>query len=135
MESFLTETQIKVLKLREKGYTQEKIAKMMNTSRANISMIEKRARDNIIKAQNTIKIYNQIVAPLTIDIKKNYDILDIPKLIYKTCDKKDINVKYNTVEIIDKIYKELGGTKSRLLDKDIKILIYKNGEIDIMVNE
>lgn len=40
-DSFLTDTQIKVLKLRKKGLTQEEIAKMLGTSRANISMIEK----------------------------------------------------------------------------------------------
>ena len=100
-DSFLTDMQIKVLKLRKKGLTQEEIAKMFGTSRANISMIEKRARENIKKAYNTIKIYNQIMAPLSIEIEEGIDVLKIPDIVFEKADKEGIKVKYNTLELIE----------------------------------
>lgn len=39
----LTEKQYRILELRSKGYTQAQIAKILSTSRSNVSMLEKAA--------------------------------------------------------------------------------------------
>ncbi|XRO75959.1 Tfx family DNA-binding protein [Methanocaldococcus sp. 28A] len=131
-ESFLTDTQIKVLKLRKKGLTQEEIAKIFGTSRANISMIEKRAKENIKKAYNTIKIYNRIMAPLSIEIEEGTDVLDIPDIVFKKADEGDIKVKYNTLELIEFIKENASEfIKKRIVKKKFKIYILENGELDI----
>lgn len=131
-ESFLTETQIKVLKLRKKGLTQEEIAKMFGTSRANISMIEKRARENIKKAYNTIKIYNRIMAPISIEIKEGTDVLNIPDIVFKKADEEDIKVKYNTLELIEFIKENASEfIEKRTVKKKFKIYILENGDLDI----
>ncbi len=130
MESFLTETQIKILKLRKKGLTQEEIAKIMNTSRANISMIEKRAKENIEKAKNTLKIYNNIMAPVKITIREGTDVFDIPKLIFKKSDEGDIHVRYSSLEILELINKNVKEyIDKRIVKKSFTINILENGEI------
>ncbi len=43
MKSFLTEQQIRVLQLRAKGLKQSEIAEILGTSRANVSILERRA--------------------------------------------------------------------------------------------
>lgn len=130
MESFLTETQIKILKLRKKGLTQEEIAKLMNTSRANISMIEKRAKENIEKAKNTLKIYTDIIAPLKITIREGTDVFDIPKLIFKKSDEGDIHVRYSSLEILELINKNAKEyIDKRIVKKSFTINILENGEI------
>ncbi|ACV24561.1 Tfx family DNA-binding protein [Methanocaldococcus fervens] len=131
-ESFLTETQIKVLELRKKGLTQEEIAKMFGTSRANISMIEKRAKENVKKAYNTIKIYNRIMAPIFIEIKEGTDVLDVPDIVFKKADEEDIKVKYNTLELIEFIKENASGfIEKRTVKKKFKIYILENGDLDI----
>ncbi|WP_017980941.1 Tfx family DNA-binding protein [Methanocaldococcus villosus] len=133
MESFLTETQIKVLKLRYKGYTQEEIAKMLGTSRANVSMIEKRAKENIRKAYNTIKIYRMILAPVEIDIKEGTDVINIPNIVFSEADKKNIKVKYNTLQIIELINKKLKDyIENRKVKKGFKIYVLNNGELEVL---
>ena len=131
-DSFLTDMQIKVLKLRKKGLTQEEIAKMFGTSRANISMIGKRARENIKKAYNTIKIYNQIIAPLSIEIEEGIDVLKIPDIVFEKADKEGIKVKYNTLELIEFIKEHASEfIEKRTVKKKFKIYVLENGELDV----
>ncbi|MEM2989868.1 MAG: Tfx family DNA-binding protein, partial [Halobacteria archaeon] len=80
--SLLTEGQKKVLKLRDEGYTQREIAQILGTSRANVSIMEKRAKLNLEKARATIKEYSILVAPVRVRIKKGMDVLSVPKLIF-----------------------------------------------------
>ena len=131
-DSFLTDMQIKVLKLRKKGLTQEEIAKMFGTSRANISMIEKRARENIKKAYNTIKIYNQIMAPLSIEIEDGIDVLKIPDIVFEKADNEGIKVKYNTLELIEFIKEQASEfIEKRTVKKKFKVYVLENGELDV----
>jgi Tfx family DNA-binding protein len=130
--SFLTETQIKVLELRKNGLTQEEIAKMLGTSRANISMIEKRAKENIEKAKNTLRIYRQIFAPLVINIEKDTDALEIPKIVFKKADEKGIHIKYDTLGILEFIKKNAKTyIEKRVVKEPFNIYVLENGELDI----
>ena len=133
MESFLTDTQIKVLKLRKKGLTQEEIATMMNTSRANISMIEKRANENVEKARNTLRIYNDIMAPVKLVVKEGVDVFDIPKMVFKTSDENDIHVNYSSLEILDLIHKNAkDNIDKRIVKKPFIINILEDGELSFI---
>ncbi|WP_421077376.1 Tfx family DNA-binding protein [Methanothermococcus sp. Ax23] len=133
MESFLTDTQIKVLKLRKKGLTQEEIATMMNTSRANISMIEKRAKENVEKARNTLRIYNDIMAPVKLVVKEGVDVFDIPKMVFKTSDENDIHVNYSSLEILDLIHKNAkDNIDKRIVKKPFIINILEDGELSFI---
>ena len=133
MESFLTNTQIKVLKLRKKGLTQEEIAKLMNTSRANICMIERRARENIEKAKNTLKIYKDIISPIKLVVDKDTDVFQIPKLIYETSNKHNIHINYNSLELIDMIHNDMkNNIEKRIVKKPFVINILEDGNISFM---
>lgn len=133
MDSFLTETQIKVLKLRKKGLTQDKIADQLNTSRANISMIEKRARENVEKAKETLKIYNNIIAPLKLIIPEGTDVLDIPKQILEVSDVNDIIIPYAQLEMLELIHKSVPEClQNRVVKKSFTINILENGELSFM---
>ena len=130
MESFLTETQIKVLKLRRKGLTLEEIAKLMNTTKANICMIEKRARENIEKARNTLLIYQSIVAPLRFRVKEGTDVFQIPKMIYERCNNLGIHVRYNSLELIDLIYKHMRDRiDRRVVKRPFIVSVTEDGEV------
>jgi Tfx family DNA-binding protein len=75
-KSFLTKRQVMVLRLRQSGLTQDEIARRIKTTRANVSLIEKRARENIDRSRETLKEWESIVSPVRVIIKKGTDVIN-----------------------------------------------------------
>jgi len=100
MKSFLTEQQLKILQLRAKGLKQSEIAEILGTSRANVSILEKRAMEKIEKAKNTLLLWEQLNSKVAVEVKKGEDIFKVPGEIFKQADKVGIKVPYTTAEII-----------------------------------
>ncbi|HTX44131.1 MAG TPA: Tfx family DNA-binding protein [Methanocella sp.] len=132
-KSFLTKRQIMVLRLRQSGLTQEEIARRIKTTRANVSLIEKRARENIDRSRETLKEWESIVSPVRVAIKKGTDVIKIPELVFAEADKQGIHVKSNSLDLITRIKKEKGNVISnRTLDEDMEIDIADSGEVNIL---
>ncbi|ASJ02397.1 transcriptional regulator [Thermococcus profundus] len=100
MKSFLTDQQVRILRLRAKGLRQSEIAELLGTSRANISILEKRALEKVEKARNTLLIWEQINARLSVEVREGEDIFDVPERLFKKADELGIKVPYSTAEII-----------------------------------
>ncbi|KUH34845.1 transcriptional regulator [Thermococcus celericrescens] len=98
--SFLTEQQIKILRLRARGLKQSEIAEMLGTSRANISILERRALDKIEKARNTLLIWEQINSKISVEVRKGEDIFNVPERLFLKADELGVKVPYSTAEII-----------------------------------
>ncbi len=136
MESFLTELQRKILELRARNMTQEEIAKIMGTTKANISIIEKRARKNIEKAMNTISIWEEINSILSIHVHSGTDLFNIPDFIYREGDRMGIKVPLTTVEIISSIAERAGEVvENRVLKTPIKVFITRDNRIGVRILE
>ncbi len=56
----LTKIQLEVLRLRMTGLTQEEVATRLETTRQNISLVERRAKRNLEKAEETIAAYRKL---------------------------------------------------------------------------
>ncbi|MEM3421549.1 MAG: Tfx family DNA-binding protein [Candidatus Hadarchaeum sp.] len=129
-DTFLTESQLRVLELRMRGLTQAEIARRLNTSRANVSILERRARENIARAERTLKLFERLKAPVTITVKPGEDILQVPKKIFDAADAAKIRVKQGTAEIIARIKEEAGDRiHGRSITKNFEIALTSNGEI------
>jgi len=128
-ESFLTEKQIKVLELRAKGYTQEQIAKILGTSRVNVTILEKKAKENVEKARKTIELFESLT-PIKVTIKKDANIFDIPEMIFSEADKHGIEIIYNSTSIIGMVRRSAGDKifGNRVI-RDFEILILRSGKI------
>jgi len=98
--SFLTEQQIKILRLRAKGLKQSEIAELLGTSRANISILERRALEKIEKARNTLLIWEQINSKVSVDVRAGDDIFTVPERLFRKADELGVKVPYSTAEII-----------------------------------
>ena len=130
IESFLTKRQKWVLELRLKGYTQEKIADILKTSRANVSILEKRAYQNIKKAQNTLKEWDQLQAIVSIQIDENTDIMDIPAIIFDEADKAGIKVTENSLDVVTMIHQSIPDViQHRRTERQITAYINREGEV------
>lgn len=131
-DTFLTESQARVLELRSKGLTQSDIANKLKTSRANICILERRAKENIAKAQRTLKFAAKLQAPVVLKVKPSDDILEVPKLLFKAADAAKIRVKLSTPHIIAIIQKATSGKlHGRTVTQQFDIVITSDGEIFI----
>ena len=96
----LTEKQFRVLSLRSRGFSQSEIAHELNLSRANVSMIEGRAKKKIEKARQTLKVYNLLQTQRDVSIETGTRLLEIPMLVLKEADRAGIHLRSNMVEIL-----------------------------------
>lgn len=128
---FLTEKQLKILALRSEGLTQEEIAKKLGTSRENVTITEKRARENIEKARRTILAYERL-NPILMTIEEGTDIFNIPRKIFREADKHGIKVLHNTTSLIGMLRRKASGKiLGNKVNKTFKILILRSGKIEI----
>ncbi len=124
---------MRILELREKGLSQSEIADKMGTTRSNISAIEKNARRNIKKSENTLEIAEMLKFPVTFEIEGEGDIHDLPRKIYERGDEEDIKIKLSSPELLEKLREK---ADSALEDKEVvgkvKIGISREGGISIV---
>ncbi|CAB50205.1 Tfx family DNA-binding protein [Pyrococcus abyssi] len=130
MKTFLTEQQIKVLVLRAKGLKQSEIARILKTTRANVSILEKRALEKIEKARNTLLLWEQINSKVSVSVKAGEDIFTIPDRLFKEADKAGVKVPYSTAEIIAFLV-EHAPIEDRLAKRDFVIFLDSKNRLRI----
>ena len=121
-KTFLTEQQIKILRLRAKGLKQSEIAELLGTSRANISILERRALDKIEKARNTLLLWEQINSKISVEVMAGEDIFTVPDRLFKKADELGIKVPYSTAEIIAFLV-EHAPVEDRLAKRDFTLFL------------
>ncbi len=132
-KSFLTKRQLAVLRLRQAGLTQEEIARRIKTTRANISLIEKRARENVERSKETIREWNSVVSPVRISVPKGMDVMSVPDIVFAEADKASIHVKCDSIGLITLIKKEKGNAISnRVVVEPFEIDIANSGEVAVL---
>jgi Tfx family DNA-binding protein len=130
--SFLTERQMKVLMLRQKGRSQQEVAEIMGTTRSNISILEKRAHQNIARARNTIRQWMTVVAPISLNIPAGTDVFDIPARIFEAADQRAIQLPITSLDIIVRLRREAPKLfAKRALSQEIEIYVTEDGTIII----
>lgn len=122
-----------VLRMRQEGLTQDVIAKRIKTTRANVSLIEKRARENIDRSKETLKEWNSITSPVRLIIKAGTDVMKVPEQVFDEADKASIHVRVNSLDLLTRIKKEKGNIISnRSLTEDLEINIAESGEVTLI---
>ncbi len=129
-DSFLTPAQLRVLELRGTGYTQEEVARLIGTTRANVSITEKRAKENIEKARSTLRAF-EMLQPIVLSIPRDTDLFHVPIMIFREADKHGIKVLYNTTSLIGILRRRAEGkiTGNRVTE-GFKILILRGGGVE-----
>ena len=95
LETFLTERQIEVLKMRLCGRSQQEVADSLGTTRSNISILEKRAHQNIARAERTLQQWMMLRAPISLQARAGTDVFDLPKMIFAAADEKHMRPAHN----------------------------------------
>jgi len=129
----LTESQLKVLRLRLQGMSQEEVARRLGTTRQNISIIERRARRNLRLAEETLRAYKELIAASSVEIPPETHLVDVPRLVIDAADEAGVKLRANFTRIYDEIRFKAGdcvrGVKTL---KPLRILILRDGDIEVI---
>ncbi|NMC09735.1 MAG: Tfx family DNA-binding protein [Methanothrix sp.] len=132
--SLLTERQLKVLRLRLQGLSQADVAEMLGTTRSNVSILEKRARQNIARAERTLQQWMMIRAPISLQVKAGTDVFDLPGKIFEAADRRSLRLPVTSMDIIVQLRRKAPRIfKKRALERDAEIFVTEDGEILVQV--
>ena len=128
----LTEEQLIVLGLRLEGLKQEEIARRLGTSRQNVSLIERRARGNISKAELTLKAYRRLETAATVELKPGTHLVDVPRMLVDAADKVGVKIRVDFALVYKELRYEAGSSIQRTrVIKPILLHILRDGKIDV----
>jgi Tfx family DNA-binding protein len=131
-ELVLTHRQATVLALRANEVRQRDIAELFDTSRANISNIERDARNNVEKARKTVAFAESLTAPVHIDIQSGTEIYDIPPIVYDACDEVGVEVNYGASNLLQLISQTIGSAiEDEVVRTAIRIDVSKDGTVHL----
>lgn len=130
---FLTRRQATVLAMRERGLDQGAIADHLSCSRANVSNIERSARENIEKARATLSVAEILTAPVRVELPVGLPLHEAPERIYEACDEVDLKVNYGAPELIRKLTATApdADQQGRLSD-DLVVSVTSTGEVHVL---
>ncbi len=129
-QGLLTGRQREVLRYRKQGLTQQQIADIIHTSKANVCTIEKAAYDNIEKAKETLEFLYTLDATHLCTIKIGTDLFDAVGEIYGEAEKLRIKVRYDSINLINRLKEANPGKfKGRFVREDVEVYINEDGEL------
>jgi len=129
---FLTEEQLKILQLRLGGMTQEEVAKKLNTSRQNVSLIERRALKNISKAELTLKAYRRLRTAATVKLSVGTHLVDVPRMLIDAGDMAGVKIRVSFPLVYKSLRDEAGDSiQGTRVVKPILLHILSDGRIDV----
>ena len=126
----LTRTQFLVLKERGLGHTQLETADHLGTTRANVSMLEHRARRNLERARATLEAYESTISAHSITVYKGTKLRDLPMTVIEAGDRYKIHLKANLIDLI-RVAKSLDkpSAKTGTLSRNVVFTIMQNGKV------
>ena len=129
-QGLLTGRQREVLRYRKQGLTQQQIADIIHTSKANVCTIEKAAYENIEKAKETLEFLYTLDATHLCTIKVGTDLFDAVGVIYGEAEKLRIKVRYDSINLINRLKEANPGKfKGRFVREDVDVYINEDGEL------
>ncbi len=133
-KGLLTVKQYHVLDLRSRGYSQLEVAHLLSMSRASVSMLEKRARKQIERARQTMKVYElSQKRQHKVKIKTGTRVQQIPMNVLQEADRFQIHLQPSMVEILKMVGKEREDSlKDGRTIKEISFAFNERGKLSLL---
>ncbi len=126
----LTERQKEVLRHRRQGLTQQQIADIIGTSKANVCTIEKSAIENVRRARETLQFMYTLDARFLCVIPPGADLLAVPETIFHEASDRGVKVRYDTIGLINRLRESIPEhVQARFVKDDIRVYLNDDGEI------
>jgi hypothetical protein len=130
--TILTDRQVQVLEYREAGETQREIAERLGTTDANVSAIERAARDNVEKARRTLELARTIRSPARFTADAGTLFEDLVERVYDRGDETGTKVAYTRPELYAHLYEELEAhTDGNRLRRAVEVGLTREGEVEV----
>jgi len=118
--------------MRNQGLSQQAVADLLGTTRSNVSILEKRAHQNIARAKRTVQQWMMIRAPIYLFAMRGTDIFEIPRMIFAAADEKGIRLPVTSMDILIRLGRKAPRLfHKRALEKDARIYVTLQGEVMI----
>ncbi|MDD5144454.1 Tfx family DNA-binding protein [Methanoregula sp.] len=128
--TILSKKMMEVLRYRKQGMTLGQIAEIYGTSRADICVTEKRARQKIMKAMITLNALRFLDVTPICTFRQGSDLMDVTAAFYAEMAKRGIPLPEDPMELINRLRSEnTERIHGRLIKKDIDIYLLNDGEI------
>ncbi|MEM2910612.1 MAG: Tfx family DNA-binding protein [Nitrososphaerota archaeon] len=130
VKPFLTEKQIKALRLRMSGMTQDQVAEVLKISREAVANLEKRAYMNVMRARQTLKVLEGMDLSDEVIILAGTPLTDVPRRVLDQADILGIKLVLGA-EAIYQLVKRKARKRGDHLAAPIRIKIFNNGKIKL----
>lgn len=129
-KTFLTERQAEILALRNQGLTQREIADKIGTTVANVSTIERAARQNIASAKQTLELAAVLESAVWFTVEAGTDFRTLIDRIYRRGDAANVKLAYTEPELSTHLHENLrDNLEGRQLTADARIGITTDGTV------
>lgn len=128
----LTDDQLKILGFRLNGLKQDEIARKLCTTRQNVSLIERRARGNIMKAEATLRTFRRLQTAATVELKPSTHLVDVPRMLVDAADVAGVKISIDFALVYKELRDEAGDSISgtRVI-RPILLHVLRDGKIDV----
>jgi Tfx family DNA-binding protein len=135
-DTFLTDEQVKVLRMRSEGMSVDEIAQRMGVSKACIHAVLRKAMKTVERSKNTLKLYAKIVGGVTLSFSAGTSIQDFVKDIFRAADEHGIKIGMGSLNLFMKVMKSL--PKCLDLEREqlicsLEVIVKRDG--DLLIRE
>ena len=130
MKTLFTDRQLEIARLIRSGKARSDIASDLGITVQDISITEKRFRENLEKAINTINVARNLSISYVFSIRSGSHILDAGKEIMSFADSHGIKLRENTISIVTGLRIYLGSDmKNGIMKRDVDVALLPDGGI------
>ncbi len=130
--TFFTERQVEVLKLRAKGLSLDEIARILGVSKADVSSILKNIERIVSSARETLKLYAELVGEIVLEIDRGRHVVDAIGEILRFADFHGIKLRTSSAELLLELiarYPMCVDMSTKMLVCDIAVTIKLSGDV------
>lgn len=130
--TILTDRQVEVLELRERGNTQREVSDVLGTTDANVSAIERAAEENVEKARRTLELVRTLRSPTRFTVSADTSFDELVDEVYARGDAAGIKIAHCRPELYSHLYGQLDEYASRnRLDAAVDVGLTKEGDVKV----
>ncbi|MDO5844674.1 MAG: Tfx family DNA-binding protein [Methanocorpusculum sp.] len=129
-DSLLTDRQKFILMRRKEGLTQNEIAQLLDTTRSNVTLIEKSAKSNIAQAKQALEFIYSLEATLVCTLSEGTDLKNEIFIVFKAAASLNIKIQFKAGALLNfvttSVPEKLNGD---LIIEDINVYLNNTGVI------
>ncbi len=131
--SFFSERQHEILRLRNQGLTPDQIASKLGVTRQDVSILERRMRQNLEKAFTTINLAVELDLVHRFSVAPEMYILEASNAIFSEADRLGIKLQENYLSLA-MLIRSAAGTdiEKGKLEKPLTAFIGRNGRVTLL---